>query len=420
MITILHTGDWHYRAKYLDEIHKNALAVSEGAGEADISILAGDLYDGPMPHDSEPVRLAIEAVQSMANRAPVLAIRGTYTHDRGQMHLLGKIRADWPILVVDQPIMVVLRGGELIPIQIGGEIPRDAELVVGCLPEPPRLLEREHADGMVQAICAGYRAATQGFPFIVAGHLGVTGSTLSNQSPLGQWVSRACLEASEAPVLLGHIHRPQTLGDRIIYAGSPSVLDYGENHEHGYYMHTLEHGGKGDAPVDRFVSTFVETPHRRIAEIGWDSRMDRGKAVGPPYYIKGAGPASDMVFRSSKLRGEGDLFAGEPSDIVDLIARAGDGLRDMMVRVRIEGANPDPELRPRIERALREAGAYDFKIDIMRDEEVHVRFEDVAKARSLRDKIVAVRPETIPAVLGKAEQLETTPEEKLMEEVKNI
>jgi DNA repair exonuclease SbcCD nuclease subunit len=416
MITILHTGDWHYRAKWLEEIHKNASFVAGHAGEADIAILDGDLYDGPMPHDSGPVALAIEAVQAMANLAPVLAIRGTYTHDRGQMHLLGKIRANWPILVVDKPILVALIDGDLVPLPLGAEIPRGASLVVGCLPEPPRLLEREHADGMVQAICSGFRAASQGFPFVVAGHLGVTGSTLSNQSPLGQWVSRACLESAEAPVLLGHIHHPQKMANsQIIYCGSPSILDFGEVHEHGFYMHTMEHGGNGDAPAKWFSSTFVETPHRRVVEIGWETRPKEKPGIGPPYYVKGAKVQSSSPKACTK---EGELFSADPSDIVDLISRV--DCRDMLARVRVGIASPDPDLRPRIERALREVGAYDIKVDILRDEEVHVRFEDVAKARSLRDKIVAVRPETVPAILGKAEQLETIPEEKLMEEVANL
>ena len=379
---ILHIADLHYRAKWLDEIHKCAMWVAEQTDEVDLIVLAGDLYDGPMPLDSEPVKRAIDFVKILANRAPVLAVRGTYTHDRGQMHILSKISSRFPILVESKPGVVILPrqpgvvSWHIGHLEIGDPIPDDVGFIIGCLPEPPRLLDQAHADGMVQAICAGFRAtaAAARIPMVVAGHIGVTAAQMSNDSPLGQWVSRSSLEASNALVMLGHIHRPQMVGDSICYAGSTSVLNFGEDHPHGFYIHTVRE--------NNWDSKYVETPHRRIVKI--------------------------EVLENGNLQAEINLLA--------------DAIKDNPVLARVwpGKTTSGTDLRTMLETTIRGLGAYDFKIDIIREDEIHIRNEDVAKAKSLREKIRAMAPDTDLGVLGKADLLEQTPEDKLLEEARMV
>jgi hypothetical protein len=124
----------------------------------------------------------------------------------------------------------------------------------------------------------------------------------------------------------------------------------------------------------------VETPHRRIVKI--------------------------EVLENGNLQAEINLLA--------------DAIKDNLVLARVwpGKTTSGTDLRTMLETTIRGLGAYDFKIDIIREDEIHIRNEDVAKAKSLREKIRAMAPDTDPGVLGKADLLEQTPEDKLLEEAR--
>ena len=123
-----------------------------------------------------------------------------------------------------------------------------------------------------------------GVPAYLVGHFSVDMASAGGQNRLmglgGEWTINvhdlAGLEFDS--VLLGHIHRSQTLSEQphtpwMGYSGSPEAVTFGEEGEQkGYWLHTLG---------DDEAREFVPTPHRKFLTIDADEAM-RGDAA-PPY-----------------------------------------------------------------------------------------------------------------------------------------
>ena len=387
MLKVLHIADLHFRSQWLELMVECFPTIIDAAQLADVVVVTGDVYDGPMPLDSEPVRTCRRFFSELSEVAPVLVVRGTFTHDRNQLYHLTDINSP-AIMVVDEPGVAVLKGqdrrlvwcGENYKymMKAGASSPLD-NLVIGCLPEPPKVVETEHANGLIQAICAGYRAAApEDSPLVIAGHLGVSGSELSNQSILGQYVARSVLEAADCPVFLGHIHKPQKIGKQIFYAGSPWPLNYGENHLHGFYIHYLMAEGTME-------STFVECSQRKIVPITIDLRTDAKINLGDVLKSRAEEIKSNLVYLK--------LWPG-PTDSSRLQAEA--------------------------ETILQRIAPYDFKIEVLREDTVVVRSPEIATAKTLRQKIQVISPEAPESVLEKADILEQESPEKLERQVQEL
>ena len=386
MIKVLHLADLHFRSRWLELMVECFPAIMEAAEQVDLVLVTGDTYEGPMPLDSEPVRTCREFYSQLSSIAPVLVIRGTYTHDRNQLYYLSDINSP-QIMVVDQPGVALFRHqsltwcGEVVRPMTKEELKADDEevLVIGCLPEPPKVLELDHANGLIQAICSGYRAATpEGVPLVIAGHMGVSGSDLSNQSILGQYVGRSVLESGGCPVFLGHIHKPQQIGSRIFYSGSPWPLNYGEAHQHGFYIHRLVEGGA-------IFSTFVERTQRKVIPITIDRRVEN------------------------------------TMDLDGILKSCADKFKDNLVFLKIwPGKNDPSRLRANAEAILQKIAPHDFKIEMLREDEINVRSQEIATAQTLRQKILVIRPEASESVLKKADFLEQENPEKLENEVREL
>lgn len=94
-----------------------------------------------------------------------------------------------------------------------------------------------------------------GIPVILAGHLTVTGSTLSTgQQIVGREVELGVgdLRMTGADlVCLGHIHKVQSWNE-IFYSGSITRLNFGEEEDKGFWIHEF---GESELKESRFVNT---------------------------------------------------------------------------------------------------------------------------------------------------------------------
>ncbi|MCA9668091.1 MAG: exonuclease SbcCD subunit D, partial [Myxococcales bacterium] len=256
---ILHTSDWHVgkRLGRFDRMaeHRAALAEVRAVAErerVDLVIVAGDLFDRPMP-PIEALDAVVEALLALAApQRPVVAIAGN--HDSPELfevlapllaprgvHLVGSIRRP------DAGGVLELAAGE------GGQ-----RALVACLPflREGRVVDflddvdswyGQYADKIAR-LCRAYndelarRARDRDDAVtVLAAHFIVSGARLGGDgAPRGErqlhiGEAYTATESSMPPdvqyVALGHVHAPQPVPGALVaaqYAGSLLELDFGE------------------------------------------------------------------------------------------------------------------------------------------------------------------------------------------------
>lgn len=236
MTTLVHLGDFHAasdvrnpeRFKALDQIIREASQFPHlGAW-----LWPGDL-NGPLGRQLtvENRNALADAIQTMADRAPVLIVPGN--HDQSDdLETFGRLKAQFPIYVVTQPetIRIVLATGEYAS--------------VFCFPYPTRtsLLGSSSdevsgaADTVLRAIFtqAGQElveARRNGDLTFMIGHVNVRGSIMSTGQPAIGHEIEITQEHLDllGPIYKGlnHIHKPQEIAGAY-YAGSVCRLSFGE------------------------------------------------------------------------------------------------------------------------------------------------------------------------------------------------
>ena len=185
------------------------------------------------------------------------------------------------------------------------------------------------------------------------------------------------LKLSNADLFLcGHIHLPQKLSRNVFYSGSIYANNWGENHEHGFYIHTLD--GK------LISSEFVQTPYRKLEKFETN-------------YTDGLNKIDDVDF------------------IRWLKPTEGAHVRHDITVFQDDAVKIDKEA---IRKSYLERGAIDADIRIIRVPRQTVRSESVLKVVTLRDKLVAmaaIKEETVPeTILIKADGLEVGPAEEVI------
>jgi exonuclease SbcD len=248
-----HVGDLHLtdrggdsRATLEEQVELLTWIGKDAASaEAEVMLVAGDVFDAASSPRER--RAAADVLTAWGELMPVVTVRGN--HDSLlDLDILGRLRSKFPIRVFEEPGSVRLDG-----------------LLVACIPWPQKAwlaarmlgangpeLNATAAQAMraiLQGLALQFQAAT--VPAVLLAHLEL-GATLTDS---GQPMAGRCdIELSEADVLatgadyvaLGHIHKPQTIGDRIRYAGAPRQTNFGEEGGKGYSLVTLE---RGKAPV---------------------------------------------------------------------------------------------------------------------------------------------------------------------------
>lgn len=252
-VSDLHLTDSATEPTGLAEQRAELLELVERLNRAEPNLWAvtGDIFGHVVPYRSTAAErnAFADVLRAMAGQAPVIVLSGN--HDgTNELDLFGRIEAKWPIVVVKELSTFFVEGAD------------STHFAVLALPYPSKRLlaaraaEKGIADvnaeatAMLSDICAGYGRAlaeaarehselTRGrkvIPIFLA-HANVRGSTLAgvevmaHQEP--ELLRHVLDEMPVAATLLGHIHKPQRVGARAAFAGSPRPMDFGEENGKG-------------------------------------------------------------------------------------------------------------------------------------------------------------------------------------------
>lgn len=240
---LLHTSDWHIGKKFeeVDLLPAQAefcdwIVDFIAKERIDVVLLAGDIFDRATPKAE-----AVDLVDDVLNRfkaAGVATVAISGNHDSAERLNFGArfmaeadlhIRAERPNLVeIGRPVTVTRPSGESVEIlPLPYVDPQRVRMPEGM----PR-----HHDAALEAVIAEQRSLLKDpSRTIVMGHAFVAGGLESDsERPLtigGTGLVPAHLFDGFGYVALGHLHRPQVVGDeRIVYSGSPMAYSFSEEH----------------------------------------------------------------------------------------------------------------------------------------------------------------------------------------------
>lgn len=240
---ILHTSDWHlgrsfhrvgmltHQEAYVDHL----LQVVEAEG-VDVVVVAGDVYDRALP-PVDAVRLFDDTLaRLMSSRAQVVISSGN--HDSAQRLGFGSrvmagagIHVRTSLADVGTPVLLEDDHG---PVAFHALPYLDPEAVR----EPWGLLHRSHEVALGEAMLRvradlgrrrGVRSVVSAHAFVakVAGRP-VESDSERDISVGGVSIAPASLFDGIDYVALGHLHRPQSLTERMHYSGSPLAYSFSE------------------------------------------------------------------------------------------------------------------------------------------------------------------------------------------------
>ncbi len=235
---ILHTSDWHLgrsfkkkpladeQGRFVDQVV--GVVKSEGV---DLVVIAGDVFDRQLP-PAEAVETWYGALERVVDAgAQVVGIAGN--HDQGE-------RIEIPPRLLREG--VVIRGNRepgVVTLEFD-----DGPLLVAPIPflDPfyTRGLSDGHGAATHQSVIEGWLARVQkdvarSPRSLVVSHAFVSGGLASeSERPLRRIGDVDLVDASaykgSSYVALGHLHRPQIVGDdeRVAYCGSPIPYSFSE------------------------------------------------------------------------------------------------------------------------------------------------------------------------------------------------
>ena len=236
-IRIFHTADWHLGREFhgadLSDAHRHFFDWLVGQIEerqVDLVIMAGDIFDRALP-PLNAIGTFNDAVNRLAKLAPVVLITGNHdstvrlSHGpllRDGIHLRsGTVGIGSPIVMDDGPFpLAIYPIPYLDPIAAAPEIEADAathEAVLGraveiCLQDLAGREEGTRSVGVAHAFVTGAQTSDSERGIFVGGSEEVPASVFESFDYLA----------------LGHLHRPQDVGKRVRYSGSPLFLSYSE------------------------------------------------------------------------------------------------------------------------------------------------------------------------------------------------
>lgn len=239
----LHTGDWHlgkrlYEVSLIEEQRDMLRQIEElaAAEQVDAVVIAGDVYDRPIP-PAEAVELLDDFLTKMVKAdIPVLLISGN--HDSPQRVAFGGQILEKQGVHIAGPY----EGGlKTVTLQDAyGEVeficmPFVKPAVLGCAANEEavrRMLESQMqpqaGSGIVPARAARRVLITH---YFVTGEGGAVPELSDSETDInvgGLDSVPAALFREFSYVALGHIHKPQRLGERIYYAGAPLKYSFSE------------------------------------------------------------------------------------------------------------------------------------------------------------------------------------------------
>ncbi|GAB3203256.1 exonuclease SbcCD subunit D [Geodermatophilus arenarius] len=237
---LLHTSDWHIgRSLHGAELLAEQEAVLSGLARVvadegvDAVVVAGDVYDRAVP--SADAQAVLDRVVGRLVGAGATVVLTPGNHDSARRlgtfsSLLTKaglhVRAETARL--DEPVLLADAHGEVAVYGLPYLEPEIARHELG-VPDA-----RSH-EGVLRAAMDRVRAdlfLRQGTRSVVLAHAFVGGGVASDSE---RDICVGGVDVVPAPVFdgvdyvaLGHLHRPQTLSDRMRYSGSPLGYSFGE------------------------------------------------------------------------------------------------------------------------------------------------------------------------------------------------
>jgi exonuclease SbcD len=269
---LLHTSDWHIGKRFeeTDLLPQQAkfcdwLVDFVRQEEIEVVLLAGDIFDRALPKSD-----AIDLVDDVFNRisdagAAIVAISGN--HDSASALNLGsRFMYDAGLYMRTERQTLTDIGA---PVTLHGKNKTDS---VQILPLPyidpqrvvlPDATPRQHDAALELVLNYHKKSLTDISKTIVMSHSFVSGGLESeSERPLaigGAGMIPASLFADFGYVALGHLHRPQLVGnEKIVYSGSPMAYSFSEEHQKS--IRVIETGdGISSTTVDVEVGRRVVT-----------------------------------------------------------------------------------------------------------------------------------------------------------------
>jgi DNA repair exonuclease SbcCD nuclease subunit len=268
MLRINHTADGHYRRDRADEFFSSLAVLAQYAQEADLNILAGDLFDYPVQNTgaAQFPDLA-KTLKELSKKSPLVMVEGTESHDSdGCLNVFETISDKITVLRLGETYILNKRRGVIhtnpLDISAKREDVDDIALIFG-IPEPRKkwLVASDRdvtLDQMMHTILAGYAAIRLRYPqlpCILVYHGHVLGSKMPNGESVDDGVRIDDLAMVGADyIALGDIHKPQRVGEKrglnAYYAGSMfATKDWNEaDIEFGFNRVYID---KGNVSVER-------------------------------------------------------------------------------------------------------------------------------------------------------------------------
>lgn len=341
-MNILHTSDWHIGKRLMDRerLPEQIAALDEivricDERDVDLVLVAGDVFDTYMPSaDAEEV--FFRAVKRIAGeKRAVVIVSGN--HDDGV-----RLAASAP-LAAEEGIYLFGGGYDVVPV--GGERAvkavasgegyavianaRGEQVYINALPYPneARLKEEKtdesYADKLRRWIARGEAGFSGNMPHILLSHLFVAGGKVSeSERDIDLGGARAVpvsLFSAFDYVALGHLHKPQKLGENVRYSGSLLQYSFDEfEKKQVILLHTQEKSLE--------IEEIPLSSGRKLVRLE-EENAERAAALLKQY----PGAFIELTLR---------LSAPLTSQETQLLRAANDGLVSLIVRTRAESSAP--------------------------------------------------------------------------------
>jgi exonuclease SbcD len=241
---LLHTSDWHIgRSLHGTDLLAEQEAVLGGLAEVvaaesvDVVVVAGDVYDRAVPSADATGVLSRVVERLRRVGAQVVLTPGNHDSARrlgtfsgllaaGGLHVRAETgRLDEPVLLADEHGDVAVYGlpylePEVARHELGLTEARSHEAVLTAA------MDRVRADLFLRP---GARSVVLAHAFVGGG---VPSDSERDICVGGVDLVPAAVFDGVDYVALGHLHRPQTLSDRVRYSGSPLAYSFGEAGQH--------------------------------------------------------------------------------------------------------------------------------------------------------------------------------------------
>lgn len=341
-MNILHTSDWHIGKRLMDRerLPEQIAALDEivricDERDVDLVLVAGDVFDTYMPSaDAEEV--FFRAVKRIAGeKRAVVIVSGN--HDDGV-----RLAACAPLAAEEG---IYLFGGGCDAVPVGGDRAvkavasgegyvvianaRGEQVYINALPYPneARLKEEKtdesYADKLRRWIARGEAGFSGNMPHILLSHLFVAGGKVSeSERDIDLGGARAVpvsLFSAFDYVALGHLHKPQKLGEKVRYSGSLLQYSFDEfEKKQAILLHTQEKSLE--------IEEIPLSSGRKLVRLE-EENVERAAALLKQY------PGAFIELTLC-------LSAPLTSQDTQLLRAANDGLVSLIVRTRAENSAP--------------------------------------------------------------------------------